>query len=56
MHDKKSGKTSEAIKNDAVAKINELDGENKIDPISNLTDRAAIIISGANDPVVPPNN
>ena len=42
----------------SIAELNELNNDGLIDPLSNLSsgDRAVYIISGLDDPTVPPEN
>jgi predicted alpha/beta hydrolase family esterase len=47
---------AETVSSAAIEAIDELDNANEIDPISNLKDRAVIIMSSENDPTVPPEN
>ena len=56
MHDKKNDWTADEIETRAVGFIEDLASNGDIDPTSNLANNAAIIISGANDPVVPKKN
>ena len=54
--DFKNSDTAEIISEAAVDLIDELAADGDIDPVSNLVNNAVIIISGANDPVVPAKN
>ena len=44
------------ISEEAIEIIDALAAAGDIDPVSNLVDNAVIIISGADDPVVPAKN
>ena len=47
---------AETMRDNAVTEIDELNADRMIDPISNLVDRAVIILSSQNDRHVPPKN